>query len=108
MSILYGDCPICKWKDVPLTEHHILKKQIWPELRTTENNLSYICQECHDAINEVLRLKENALLKEHPEIYYSTLHQFLSGEINPAEVIKELHKRNRRRKTNTKYRRKKR
>ena len=86
-------CRICGWKG-RVTKHHKLKKYIWPELQNEESNIIYVCRyPCHDAIEEIIRQKENAILKQHPEIYEETIKEFLQGKYDPQGIMREVKKR---------------
>ena len=80
----FGICPVCGKKNTKKNEHHKRKKAVWGEGETI-----FVCEyPCHLAIEEIVRQKENALLRQYPEIYDDTLKDFLNQKINPYEVVK--------------------
>jgi hypothetical protein len=73
-----------------MSEHHKLKKFVWPEKRSDPENIVYVCRNpCHDALEILISQKENALLRSHPELYYGVLRDLQSGKIDPWEVVKK-------------------
>lgn len=84
-------CPICKeWQHGEPDHHHIFKGAVFGRIGKTIE----ICRSpCHNAVEEIIRLKENDILRQHPEIYQDTLNEFLDGKYNVFEIEKQIHKR---------------
>lgn len=90
---LNGRCVICGWKG-KMSRHHKLKKYIWPELENSKKNIVLVCRTpCHDALEEIIRRKENEILRNHPEIYEEALREFKEGKHNPDKIIQEIKQR---------------
>lgn len=84
----YGTCPICG-KAKTLTKHHILK---WTVFHNDEpENIIYLCKECHNqgknCLEELIRERENELLRKHPELYTNALKDYFDG-VRPNIVIR--------------------
>lgn len=70
-------CEICGERK-RLTKHHIFRRAVWG--RTRKNNeVSYICRDCHDILESEITRKENQILRQYPEIYAGTLNEFIVG-----------------------------
>ena len=69
-------CPKCG-KLKKLTKHHILPKRYFDN----ETDTLYICRECHNLLEELIRRMENKLkerlLKQQPQIYFKIVEEFL-------------------------------
>lgn len=64
-------CEVCKeWElDHNHSSHHKKKKAVFGEGDQID-----ICRTpCHDALEELIRIKENEILAQHPEIYEEAL-----------------------------------
>ena len=64
-------CEICReWEvDRNYSQHHVKKEAVFGDGDTIE-----VCRTpCHDALEELIRIKENELLRQHPEIYEEAL-----------------------------------
>jgi len=70
-----GKCMICK-KVKPLTRHHIYKKAVFGE----NNHIVFICRQCHDRIEFLLRKRENDVLRNKPELYEKAWEDFKRGK----------------------------
>jgi len=83
-------CPICKdWQHGEPNFHHIFKKAIFGE-----GEVIGMCRTpCHNVTEEIIRIKENDILRMHPEIYTSTIDELINGKYNLWEVEKSIHKR---------------
>jgi len=77
----YGVCPICR-KKTTLTRHHILKFKIFGN--DDEKNIIYLCAKCHNqgknCLEELIRERENNLLRQYPELYRKALRDYMHGE----------------------------
>ena len=77
---MYGICPICG-KSKRLTRHHILK---WVVFHNDNiDNHFYLCERCHnqgkDSLEELIRERENDLLRQHKELYTQALDDYING-----------------------------
>ena len=64
-------CEICKeWEmDRNHSQHHKKKSAVFGDGDVIE-----VCRTpCHDALEELIRIKENEILRQHPEIYEEAL-----------------------------------
>jgi hypothetical protein len=64
-------CEVCQeWElDDNYSRHHKKKSAVFGEGDTIE-----VCRTpCHDALEELIRIKENEILAQHPEIYEEAL-----------------------------------
>ena len=77
---MYGKCPICG-KTKTLTRHHILKWNVFHN--NDKDNVIYLCGRCHNqgkmCLEELIRERENNLLRKHPELYTKALRDYLNG-----------------------------
>ena len=77
---MYGVCPVCGRKTT-LTKHHILKWKVFHN--NDKDNIIYICRKCHNqgkmCLEELIRERENNLLRKHPELYLCALQDYLQG-----------------------------
>ena len=75
-----GVCPICG-RTRRLTRHHILKWKVFHN--DNEDNIIYICPTCHNegrnCLEELIRERENNLLRQHPELYLTALQDYIGG-----------------------------
>ena len=75
-----GKCPICG-KTKRLTKHHILKWTVFHN--DDKENIILICQRCHNygknCLEELIRERENNLLRQHPELYLTALKDYMNG-----------------------------
>jgi predicted Fe-S protein YdhL (DUF1289 family) len=82
-----GVCPVCKRRTV-LTRHHILKWNVFHN--DNEDNIIYLCEKCHNngknCLEELIRERENALLKQYPELYIKALEDYFNG-VRPNKKI---------------------
>lgn len=77
---MYGVCPICGRKTT-LTKHHILKWKVFHN--NDKDNVIYLCERCHNlgknSLEELIRERENDLLRQHPELYKKALDDYING-----------------------------
>ena len=77
---MYGVCPICGRKTT-LTKHHILKWNVFHN--NDKDNVIYLCAKCHNegknCLEELIRERENNLLRQVPELYLKALHDYMKG-----------------------------
>lgn len=74
-----------------MSRHHKLKKVVFPEYEDDEDNKVLVCRfPCHDALEEIIRQKENAILRQHKEIYLETFKDFMNGKLDPDQVMREF------------------
>ena len=98
-------CEICKeWElDENHSFHHIRKSAVFGEGETIE-----VCRTpCHDALEELIRIKENEILAQHPEIYEEALAEITGnhGAIKKYyDIIIKRRKRKAREKPRRRYR----
>ena len=82
-----GVCPICKRRTI-LTRHHILKWNVFHN--DNEDNIIYLCEKCHNngknCLEELIRERENNLLRKHPELYENALRDYKEG-VRPRRII---------------------
>lgn len=75
-----GICPACN-KRKSLTKHHILKYKIFSN--DEPENIIYLCEHCHNyglnCLEELIRERENDVLRNKPELYTNALADFLTG-----------------------------
>lgn len=75
-----GICPACN-KRKPLSAHHILKYKIFHN--DEPENIIYLCEGCHNhglnCLEELIRERENDVLRNKPELYTNALADFLAG-----------------------------
>jgi len=72
-------CRICQEWCRDRSLHHIYKQSVWGDGETIE-----VCRTpCHDALEELIREKENLILRQHPEIYEDSIKE-MSG--NPELI----------------------
>lgn len=73
-----GYCEICGRYSTRLSKHHKLKKYLW----NGKGGVIWCCREpCHNEIEKEITRRENALLKQHPEIYLEVLDDFLTDKL---------------------------
>jgi hypothetical protein len=72
-------CRVCReWCRGEISHHHIKKYAVFGDGETIE-----VCRTpCHDALEELIRIKENELLRSHPEIYYDALKEISFSQEN--------------------------
>jgi hypothetical protein len=77
---VYGVCPVCG-KKTTLTKHHILKWKVFHN--NDKDNVIYLCERCHNqgkmCLEELIRERENDLLRQHPELYKKALDDYING-----------------------------
>lgn len=82
-------CPICLQKK-RLTKHHIWKKCVWGHNKSN-NEIEYICNECHQTLEAEITRKESEVLKQYPEIYAGTFNEMLAiGQEGVNQYRKKL------------------
>jgi len=90
-------CPICLERK-KLTRHHLWRRAIFGR-GTRNNEVELICNECHQTLEAEITRKENAILKQYPEIYAGTFNEMLAiGKDGVDEYRKRLRMRQTRRK----------
>ena len=76
-----------------MSHHHILPIAVFGEGERIE-----VCRTpCHDALNELIREKENAILQEHQEIYLDALKQISGNHKTIAKYFGKIAERQKRR-----------
>ena len=77
---MYGVCPVCGIKTT-LTKHHILKWKVFHN--NDKDNIIYLCRKCHNqgknSLEELIRQRENEILRQYPELYTKALRDYLNG-----------------------------
>lgn len=59
-----------------------------------EPETEWICENvCHLAIEEIIRQRENELLRQHPELYDQVWREFVRGDHDPFEIVRRMRKR---------------
>jgi hypothetical protein len=87
-------CKICQeWckesLKVEKSNHHILKSAVFGNGETIE-----VCRTpCHDALEELIRIKENEILRQHPEIYRDALKEITGNYDLIDEMMTNIKKR---------------
>ena len=79
-------CRICKeWNsNAELSHHHKLKSAVFGN-----GEVIKVCRTpCHDALEELIRIKENEILKQHPEIYEESLNE-ITGNYKLIDEMSE-------------------
>lgn len=86
-----GYCPGCRRHGVVLTNHHNWKRSVWGRDKKKNGKTTWLCRDCHSELEAEITKKENAILKQHPEIYADTLREFLQKAegCDPEEPILE-------------------
>jgi hypothetical protein len=75
-------CRICReWNVEKDKSHHHIKPWTVFHDDSPENILEVCRTPCHDALNELIKEKEDAILQEHEEIYLDALKE-MSGKKN--------------------------
>ena len=98
-------CKICQeWElDDNHSFHHIKKSAVFGEGDTIE-----VCRTpCHDALEELIRIKENKILAQHPEIYEEALAE-ITGNHKAIKKYYDIIVKRRKRKAREKPRRRRR
>jgi hypothetical protein len=88
-------CRICQeWNaENDKSHHHIFPFAIFGEGERIE-----VCRTpCHDALNELIREKENAILQEHSEIYLDALKKIIGNKKVISKYYGKIEERRRRR-----------
>jgi hypothetical protein len=70
-------CKICQeWElDNNHSQHHEKKYAVFGD-----GDVIDVCRTpCHDALEELIRIKENEILKQHPEIYEEALREIVGN-----------------------------
>lgn len=88
-------CSICqelqRGRKVKKSHHHIFKYAVFGEGEVIE-----VCRTpCHDALEELIRIKENDILKQHPEIYEDALREITGNYELIAEMMRRIEERRR-------------
>ena len=87
-------CKVCQeWckesQKVEKSHHHILKNAVFGNGEVIE-----VCRTpCHDALEELIRIKENEILKQHPEIYWEALKEITGNYELIDEMMNNIKKR---------------
>jgi hypothetical protein len=93
-------CRICKeWNggDVEISRHHIYKSAVFGDGKEIE-----VCRTpCHDALEELIREKENAILRQHPEIYEEAIKEMSGNQEMIAYYYGKIEERRRRKSIQT-------
>ena len=75
-----GICPICG-KKKNLSRHHIHKWAVFHD--DSDDNIIYLCERCHNtgknSLEELIRQRENEILRQYPELYTKALKDYLNG-----------------------------
>ena len=73
-------------EDVALTEHHIFKRAVFGD-----NPIKvYVCRDCHDEVEALIREMENAILRAFIYCYRKINKGVLSGKKFSTEEIMEV------------------
>jgi hypothetical protein len=88
-------CELCKqWESEKNHSHH----HVWKEAVFGDGRKIDVCRTpCHDALEELIRIKENDLLRHHPEIYEEALAQLKGNNRAIRKYYGFIKKRKRRR-----------
>lgn len=80
MTMTTDICPACG-KRKRLTKHHIKKFAVYKD--DSPSNIIYLCQNCHNyglyCLEELIRQRENNVLRQMPELYTNALKDYLAG-----------------------------
>lgn len=75
-----GICPACGNRR-RLTKHHVKKFAVFHD--DSDDNIIYLCERCHNAgknsLEELIRQRENEILRQYPELYTKALKDYLNG-----------------------------
>lgn len=75
-----GTCPACGRRR-RLSKHHILKFAVFKN--DDDDNIIYLCEQCHNngknSLEELIRQRENDILRQYPELYTKALRDYLNG-----------------------------
>ena len=90
---MFGKCPICG-RETSLTKHHILKWVVFHD--DSKENIIYLCRNCHNygknCLEELIRERENEVLRCLPELYYGALKDYMNGVRPNHKVISRKRK----------------
>jgi hypothetical protein len=72
-------CHICQeWYHGDADHHHIKKWAVFHD--DSPDNITEVCRRpCHDALEELIRLRENDILRQHQEIYLQSLDEIIGN-----------------------------
>ena len=84
-SFKIGRCPVCEKENIPLTEHHIYKRAVFGD----NEIIVYVCRDCHDKVEVVIREMENAILRAFIYCYRKINKGILSGKTFSTEQTME-------------------
>lgn len=72
-------CHICQeWCHGDPDHHHVKKWAIFHD--DSSENVKEVCRKpCHDALEELIRIKENDILRMHPEIYLKSFDEIIGN-----------------------------
>ena len=89
-------CSICQdWvREAEKSHHHRIKLAVFGEGEMIE-----VCRTpCHDALEELIRIKENEILRQHPEIYEQAIKEITGNYQLISEMIDSIKNRRQKRK----------
>lgn len=95
-------CKICKeWNggNVEISHHHRYKEAVFGPGEEME-----VCRTpCHDALEELIREKENEILRQHPEIYTDAINEMAGNHKMIAFYYGKIEERRRRKSLQTNH-----
>lgn len=65
-------CPICGQYKL-CNRHHRYPRAVWGN----SDDIIWLCLDCHQALHDEIRQKENLILRQYPEIYIGTLESLI-------------------------------
>lgn len=66
-------CPICGQYKL-CNRHHRFPVAVWGQ----SNDIAWLCLDCHQALHDEIRKKENLILRQYPDIYIGTLENLIN------------------------------
>lgn len=80
-------CKVCQeWCHGDPDHHHIKKWAVFHD--DSPDNVTEICRfPCHDATEELIRIKENDILRQNPSIYTESLDEIIGNHDLISKMI---------------------
>jgi len=76
-------CPLCG-NAGQIQGHHLYKFAIFEE-REGFDEIVWLCSECHAELEELIRERENAILRQYPKLYTKALTDYING-VRPRQA----------------------